>query len=202
MTQDDLTYFLLPMVRKGKEAVFSMGDDTQLTPFVARPRLFADHLRQRFAQVTNPPIDPYRESAVFDTTVYLGRLDGFFGGPLAGRSIALESPILSAEAFAWVLAQSEVRGLSAVFPVADGAEGAARALDELERAVVEAARAGAVSLARSGAAAFLAAPADSPSSAPCCFTYCSNLFFSAWRPRIRRDFTVPSETEVISAISS
>ncbi|HKC72951.1 MAG TPA: glutamate synthase-related protein, partial [Chloroflexota bacterium] len=143
VTQDDLTYFLLPMVRKGKEAVFSMGDDTQLTPFVARPRLFADHLRQRFAQVTNPPIDPYREGAVFDTTVYLGRLEGFFGGPLAGRSIALESPVLSAETFAWVLAQSDVCRLSTVFPVADGVEGAAQALDELERAAVEAVRAGA-----------------------------------------------------------
>src|ERR671938_250826 len=143
VTQDDLTYFMLPMVRKGKEAVFSMGDDTQLTPFVARPRLFADHLRQRFAQVTNPPIDPYREGAVFDTTVYLGRLEGFFGGPLAGRSIALESPILSAETFAWVLAQSDVCRLCTVFPVADGADGAARALDELERAAVEAAQAGA-----------------------------------------------------------
>src|SRR5205814_4735416 len=75
--------------------------------------------------------------------VYLGRLDGFFGGPIAGRSIALGSPVLSAEAFAWVLAQSEVCRLSTVFPVADGAEGAARALDELERAAVEAARAGA-----------------------------------------------------------
>src|SRR5882724_7912084 len=34
------------------------------------------------------------------------------------------------------------------------------------------------------------------------FTYCSNLFFSAWRPRIRRDFTVPSDAPVTSAISS
>src|SRR5207248_1709807 len=120
----------------------SMGDDTQLTPFVARPRLFADHLRQRFAQVTNPPIDPYREGAVFDTTAYLGRLEGFFGGPIAGRSIALESPILSAETLAGVLAQSDVCGLSTVFPVADGADGAARALDELERAAAAAAPGG------------------------------------------------------------
>jgi len=150
VTLDDLTYFMLPMVRKGKEAVWSMGDDTQLTPFVTRPRLFADHLRQRFAQVTNPPIDPYREGAVFDTTTYLGRLEGFFDGAIAGRAIALESPILSAGAFAWASTRPGARRLSTTFAVADvaSADGtgaatanAARALDALEAAVVAAARA-------------------------------------------------------------
>jgi len=145
VTLDDLTYFMLPMVRKGKEAVWSMGDDTQLTPFVSRPRLFADHLRQRFAQVTNPPIDPYREGAVFDTTTYLGRLDGFFDGAIAGRAIALESPILSAGAFAWVSTRSGARRFATTFAVADDEAGsvanAARALAALETAVVAAARA-------------------------------------------------------------
>jgi len=142
VTTDDLTYFMLPMVRKGKEAVWSMGDDSQLTPFVARPRLFADHLRQRFAQVTNPPIDPYRERAVFDTTTYLGRLDGFFGGPLSGRAIALESPVLSADSFAWVTSQRAVRRLSTTFSVAGGADSARRTLDALVAAALESARAG------------------------------------------------------------
>ena len=145
VTLDDLTYFMLPMVRKGKEAVWSMGDDTQLTPFVARPRTFADHLRQRFAQVTNPPIDPYREGAVFDTTTYLGRLDGFFDGRVAGRAVALESPILSAGTFAWVSTRPGVRRLSTTFAVAaDEAASVAnarRALAALERAVVDAVRA-------------------------------------------------------------
>ncbi len=145
VTLDDLTYFMLPMVRKGKEAVWSMGDDTQLTPFVARPRAFADHLRQRFAQVTNPPIDPYREGAVFDTTTYLGRLDGFFDGRVAGRSIALESPVLSAGAFAWVSTRPCVRRLSTTFAVADdevaSVANAEAALAALERVAVEAVRA-------------------------------------------------------------
>ena len=142
VTTDDLTYFMLPMVRKGKEAVWSMGDDSQLTPFVARPRLFADHLRQRFAQVTNPPIDPYRERAVFDTTTYLGRLDGFFGGPLSGQVIALESPVLSADGFAWVTSQRAVRRLSTTFSMAGGADSARRTLDALVAAALESARTG------------------------------------------------------------
>ncbi len=143
VTTDDLTYFMLPMVRKGKEAVWSMGDDSQLTPFVSRPRLFADHLRQRFAQVTNPPIDPYRERAVFDTTTYLGRLDGFFGGPLSGQVITLESPVLSADGFAWVTSQRAVRRFSTTFSVAGGVDSARQTLDALVAAALESARAGA-----------------------------------------------------------
>ncbi len=142
VTQDDLTYFMLPMLRNGKEAVWSMGDDTQLTPFVARPRLFADHLRQRFAQVTNPPIDPYREGAVFDLTTYLGRLDGFFSPTaVSGRAVALEAPIVSTETFSWVVTRPAALALSTAFAVADGLDGALSALAALEEAALAAARA-------------------------------------------------------------
>jgi len=140
VTADDQTYFMLPMVRKGKEAVWSMGDDSQLTPFVTRPRLMADHLRQRFAQVTNPPIDPYREGAVFDTTTYLGRLDGFFDARVSGHSVALSSPILSAEAMSWVVAQRGARRLSVTFRASGGAGTARTALDRVVEAALEAAR--------------------------------------------------------------
>src|SRR5438876_389805 len=57
------------------------------------------------------------------------------------------------------------------------------------------------SRARSGVACFFAAPAEIPISAPWSLTYCSNLFFNAWRPRIKRDFTVPRDAPMTSAIS-
>ncbi len=141
VNQDDLTYFMLPMLRAGKEAIWSMGDDTQLTPLISRPRQFADHLRQRFAQVTNPPIDPYREGAVFDKTTYLGRLDGFFGGPIGRASISLESPVLSSENFAWVASQSGAWRQATTFAVAGGSTGALEALAALEQSALAAARA-------------------------------------------------------------
>ncbi|HEY8284838.1 MAG TPA: glutamate synthase-related protein [Chloroflexota bacterium] len=146
VTQDDLTYFMLPMVRDHKEAVWSMGDDTQLTPFVQRSRMLEDHLRQRFAQVTNPPIDPYREALVFSTKVYLGKLDGYFGEPVGGQTIELDSPVLSGPRFSWITRQDSVEQLSVRFAVDDSAGPTAsfeRALTNLEESALAAARDGA-----------------------------------------------------------
>jgi glutamate synthase domain-containing protein 2/glutamate synthase domain-containing protein 1/glutamate synthase domain-containing protein 3 len=153
-TLDDLQYFMIPMVRDNKEAVWSMGDDTQLTPYVERPRMLEDHLRQRFAQVTNPPIDPYREALVFNTRVYLGKLEGFFGEPVDGHAIELDSPVVGSARFAWLLRQDGVVPLDLTFPVpAEGVEDDVfsraaiawfdRALARLERAALKAARDGA-----------------------------------------------------------
>ena len=53
-----------PMFEKGLEPLGSMGDDTPLAVLSSRPRLLFSYFKQRFAQVTNPPIDPLRESIV------------------------------------------------------------------------------------------------------------------------------------------
>ena len=55
---------LAPMASDGKDAVWSMGDDTPLAPLAHAPRPVYAFFRQRFAQVTNPAIDPVRESIV------------------------------------------------------------------------------------------------------------------------------------------
>ena len=69
------------MVLEGHEPLWIMGDDTP-TPGLGRvDRPVADHLRQSFAQVTNPPIDPERERAVMDLRVDLGRRPALLGGP-------------------------------------------------------------------------------------------------------------------------
>lgn len=145
VSQDDLTYFMLPMVRDGKEAVWSMGDDTQLTPYVERPRQLEDHLRQRFAQVTNPPIDPYREALVFSTSVFLGKLDGYFDGNPSGHSIHLESPVLNGPRFAWVAHQMDVVTLCVRFRVEsdDPIVSFDQALAQIEESAVAAVRGGA-----------------------------------------------------------
>ena len=84
------------MALEGHEPLWSMGDDTP-TPALGRiDRPVADHLRQAFAQVTNPPIDPERERAVMDLRVELGRRPALLGGPPAGsRTIRLERPFLA-----------------------------------------------------------------------------------------------------------
>src|SRR5262249_56010736 len=55
---------LLPPMATGEEAIGSMGDDTALACLSDRPRLLYDYFKQRFAQVTNPAIDPLRARLV------------------------------------------------------------------------------------------------------------------------------------------
>ena len=59
-------------------------------------RPVADHLRQAFAQVTNPAIDPERERVVMDLRVELGRRPALLGGmPRAPRTARLQRPIVA-----------------------------------------------------------------------------------------------------------
>jgi glutamate synthase domain-containing protein 2/glutamate synthase domain-containing protein 1/glutamate synthase domain-containing protein 3 len=55
----------------GKEADWSMGDDAPPAFLSTLPRTLWDYCKQRFAQVTNPPIDPLRESHVMSLDVHL-----------------------------------------------------------------------------------------------------------------------------------
>ncbi len=84
------------MALEGHEPLWSMGDDTP-TPGRARlDRPVADHLRQAFAQVTNPAIDPERERVVMDLRVELGRRPPLLGGmPRAPRTARLQSPVIA-----------------------------------------------------------------------------------------------------------
>ena len=71
-TREDTKIVLPPMALDGKDAIWSMGDDTPIAPLSATPRSLYAYFRQRFAQVTNPPIDPLRESCVFSLRTRLG----------------------------------------------------------------------------------------------------------------------------------
>ena len=61
-TKEDLNIILKPMAASGKDAVWSMGDDAPLAMLARGPRPLYGYFRQRFAQVTNPAIDPLREA--------------------------------------------------------------------------------------------------------------------------------------------
>jgi len=61
---EDLEMVLAPMVEEAKEAVGSMGDDTPLAVLSEQYRPLSHFFRQNFSQVTNPPIDSLRETAV------------------------------------------------------------------------------------------------------------------------------------------
>jgi glutamate synthase (NADPH/NADH) large chain len=94
-TREDVRMVLQPMATDGKDAVWSMGDDTSIAPLAHAPRPLYAFFRQRFAQVTNPPIDPLRETVVLQMHTRLGPWPHIFElrEPLPGLS--LRSPILS-----------------------------------------------------------------------------------------------------------
>jgi len=99
MDREDLKMLLHPMARTGKEPVGAMGDDTPLAVLSGRPRLLFDSFKQRFAQVTNPPIDPIREQLVMSLRVSLGAEGNLFTeGPEHCRQLELDGPVITAEA--------------------------------------------------------------------------------------------------------
>jgi glutamate synthase domain-containing protein 2/glutamate synthase domain-containing protein 1/glutamate synthase domain-containing protein 3 len=68
---EDQFKILFSALTSGKEADWSMGDDARPAFLSSLPRTLWDYCKQRFAQVTNPPIDPLRESHVMSLAVQL-----------------------------------------------------------------------------------------------------------------------------------
>src|SRR5206468_775749 len=92
---EDLRFVLEPMGNAGQDAVWSMGDDTPIPPLSHLPQSVYAFLRQRFAQVTNPPIDPLREGLVMSLRMHLGRRGSLLVDRPAGlRLVRLEHPVL------------------------------------------------------------------------------------------------------------
>jgi len=91
---------LRTLAESGNEAVGSMGDDTPMAVLSTKERSLYDFFRQKFAQVTNPPIDPLRESIVMSLEVDLGGEANVFTETEAhARRVSLTSPVLSQSKF-------------------------------------------------------------------------------------------------------
>ncbi|HTC25250.1 MAG TPA: glutamate synthase large subunit [Gemmatimonadales bacterium] len=143
---EDLRYALEPMGAGGADAVWSMGDDTPIPPLAKQaPNVYA-YFRQRFAQVTNPPIDSLRETMVMSLRVHLGRRGSpLLERPSYARMLRIEHPIMLPEEMA---ALHNVAGFStvtidALWDPAAGPEGLYPALVSLRRAAERAVRRGA-----------------------------------------------------------
>ncbi|XP_048520396.1 glutamate synthase [NADH]-like isoform X1 [Dendroctonus ponderosae] len=63
---------LLPMINNKKEALGSMGNDAPLACLSNFAPLLFEYFKQLFAQVTNPPIDPFREKVVMSLQCPIG----------------------------------------------------------------------------------------------------------------------------------
>ncbi|ADR33789.1 glutamate synthase (NADPH) large subunit [Sulfuricurvum kujiense DSM 16994] len=98
ITQEVVEQVIEPMMRDGKEAVGSMGDDTPLAAFSTVQRNFSDYFKQRFAQVTNPPIDPIREKVVMSLNTGFGETHNILDEiPSHANRLKAISPIIVRE---------------------------------------------------------------------------------------------------------
>lgn len=122
-TEDQFKILFQPLGLDGKEAIWSMGDDAAPAFLSSMRRPLWDYCKQRFAQVTNPPIDPLRETHVMS-------LDVFFSDALVASS-----PVL--DAWQWEQLQknfsSEIVRIDITYPAASRLPGAKEALERVRR---------------------------------------------------------------------
>jgi glutamate synthase (ferredoxin) len=143
-TAEDFDLVIEEMAGAAKEPTYCMGDDIPLAVLSSKPHLLYDYFKQRFAQVTNPPIDPLREKLVMSLEMHLGKR----GSPLrpeAGSAAVLHlaSPILNeAELAAVGLQGLSTTTLSTLMAVTDGPGGLEAAVQRLRGEAEAAVRAG------------------------------------------------------------
>jgi len=99
------------LAEAAQEAVGSMGDDTPFPVMSEHVRPLYDNFRQQFAQVTNPPIDPLRETIVMSLETCLGREKNLFRETHHhANRLLVRSPVLSREKFDTLLAMDDEPG--------------------------------------------------------------------------------------------
>ncbi len=96
LSLEDVELILAPLAEEGKEAVGSMGDDTPLAVLSERYRPLSHFFRQNFSQVTNPPIDPLRETGMMSLKTRFKNLGNILAQDETQTDVyVLESPILT-----------------------------------------------------------------------------------------------------------
>ena len=84
------------MMSAGKEAIGSMGTDTPVLSH--KPQLLYNYFKQLFAQVTNPPLDGFREEIVTDTSLSIGSDYILFSvDSVHAKKLRIQNPIISNE---------------------------------------------------------------------------------------------------------
>ncbi len=143
-TAEDFDLVIEDMAGAAKEPTYCMGDDIPLAVLSNKPHLLYDYFKQRFAQVTNPPIDPLREKLVMSLEMHLGKR----GSPLRPEAASaavlhLASPILNEAELAEVGRQGlPTTTLSTLMAVTDGPGGLEAAVQRLRGEAEAAVRAG------------------------------------------------------------
>ncbi|MGH9234005.1 MAG: glutamate synthase large subunit [Acidimicrobiales bacterium] len=158
LTREDLSMVVRIMATEAHEPTFSMGDDSPLPNLAPRARPVSHYLRQRFAQVSNPPIDPLRERLVMSLRTLLGPRQPLLTETAdAAELLTLPSFFMYPSGVDGLrqggTAPWPVVALDATFPVGDGPEGLRPAVDSLVARATAAVEDGAGTLVIDGGAA-------------------------------------------------
>nr|MDJ0790129.1 glutamate synthase large subunit [Myxococcota bacterium] len=148
VTIEEKNQILKPLAKDSAEAVGSMGDDTPIAVLSRQTRSVYDYFRQQFAQVTNPPIDPLRESAAMSLGTSFGRDHNVFSETTTHAHRALVPwPVLNYVKYQQILNldQNHYRNLTLSLNVDHAAEWKS-ALEALCEQAVQAVREGVVIL--------------------------------------------------------
>ena len=144
-THEEIVNLIRPMVEHGKEAIGSMGDDSPHAVLSDKERPLFHYFKQRFAEVTNPPIDHLREDLVFSLRSRLGpRSNALQASPDHAHLLEVRSPILLDAELAGIrrlgAADPVFRSvtLEAVFARQDGPRGLRPAIERMCRQAAEA----------------------------------------------------------------
>jgi glutamate synthase (NADPH/NADH) large chain len=146
-SDEDIRVVLAPMAEAGEEPTASMGTDTPLAVLSDKaPSLFS-YFKQLFAQVTNPPIDPIRESLVMSLQTAIGMGGNTFDEtPEQCHRLHIPGPILTNGELATIRKVEdgvfETRTLSLLYDAAAGPDALADAVLALCAAASEAIDAG------------------------------------------------------------
>ncbi len=134
-TKEEFTTMIRPMATSAHEPTSSMGDDTAPAPLAERPRGLYNYFKQRFAQVTNPPIDHLRERGVMSIRTLIGPHDPIlWERPESASLLELDTFFLFKPLGGY--------WLDATFPVAGGTRSLRSRIQELAEDAEHAARLG------------------------------------------------------------
>ena len=121
---EDNDMILDSMASLAKEPTYCMGDDIPLAVLSSKPHILYDYFKQRFAQVTNPPIDPLREKLVMSLEMHLGERCSPFEIKDSKPFIHLNSPILNEEELISIKnTKIKSQTISTLFEIEEGIKG-------------------------------------------------------------------------------
>lgn len=151
-TQEELKMVLTPMANTGKEPLGSMGNDTPMSVLSSRSRMLFDYFVQKFAQVTNPPLDWEREKIVTSIESAIGPEPNLLDDCAThAKKIVIPQPVIDSDEMAQLKRLDRARQLDGyykpyvvqgLYEVTGGGEALARRLEEIFAEIDEAIESG------------------------------------------------------------